>query len=47
MWNDWSKKQRMEEAMELAGMHFDRYDSSEDSLRFTSDLGTVTYFEGW
>lgn len=47
MWNDWSKEQRMEEAMELAGMHFDRYDSSEDSLRFTSDLGTVTYFEGW
>lgn len=47
MWNDRSKEQRLEKAMELAGMHFDTYDSSEDSLRFTSELGTVTYFEGW
>lgn len=47
MWSDWSKEQRLEEAMALAGMHYDRYDSSEDSLRFTSELGMVTYFEGW
>lgn len=46
--NDEMKKtDALEEAMELAGMHLDRYDSSPDSLRFTSEEGIVTYFDGW
>ena len=38
---------RLVEAMEVAGMHFDEIDSSPDSLRFTSEMGIVTYFENW
>ena len=41
------EQDRLTEAMEVAGMHFDELDSSPDSLRFTSELGIVTYFESW
>ena len=38
---------RLVDAMEVAGMHFDEIDSSPDSLRFTSEMDIVTYFENW
>ena len=41
------EQDRLSEAMEVAGMHFDEIDSSPDSLRFTSEMGIVTYFESW
>ena len=41
------EQDKLIEAMEVAGMHFDEIDSSPDSLRFTSELGIVTYFESW
>lgn len=46
MMND-NYENRLTEAMEVAGMHFDEIDSSPDSLRFTSEMGIVTYFENW
>ena len=47
MWDDWTKQQRIEEAMYLAGMHYDRYESQDDCLRFDSESGIVTYFDSW
>lgn len=41
------QQERLIEAMEVAGMHYDIYDSAPDSLRFTSEMGIVTYFESW
>lgn len=41
------EQERLIEAMEVAGMHYDIYDSAPDSLRFTSEMGIVTYFESW
>ena len=41
------EQERLVEAMEVAGMHYDIYDSAPDSLRFTSEMGIVTYFESW
>lgn len=38
---------RLVDAMEVAGMYFDEIDSSPDFLRFTSEMGIVTYFENW
>lgn len=38
---------RLVDAMVVTGMHFDELDSSPDSLRFTSEMGIVTYFENW
>ena len=39
--------ERVIEAMEAAGYYYDQYSSSSDSIRFTTDLGTVTYFDSW
>ena len=47
MANTDDNEKRLTEAMEAAGMHYDEIDSSPDSLRFTSELGIVTYFESW
>lgn len=41
------EQDKLIEAMEVAGMHFDEIDSNPDSLRFTSEMGIVTYFESW
>ena len=41
------EQERLIEAMEVAGMRYDIYDSAPDSLRFTSEMGIVTYFECW
>lgn len=34
-------------AMEIAGYYYDEFGSTPLSLRFTTDFGPVTYFDGW
>lgn len=41
------QQERLIEAMEVAGMRYDIYDSVPDALRFSSEEGIVTYFESW
>lgn len=41
------EQERLIEAMEVAGMRYDIYDSVPDALRFSSEEGIVTYFESW
>ncbi len=40
-------RERIIEAMETVGYYYDKYSSSSDSIRFTTDLGTATYFDSW
>ena len=40
-------QERVIEAMDAAGYYYDKYSSSPDSIRFTTDLGTVAYFDSW
>ncbi len=44
---DQNRQDLLCKAMEIAGYHYDEFGSTPLSLRFTTDLGPVTYFDGW
>lgn len=44
---DQDRQDQLCKAMEIAGNYYDEFGSTPLNLRFTTDFGPVTYFDGW